>query len=690
MEQAQKGPALKTSAEQSGKGVMTSDILNIVMDMLNLFVCMVLSEFLLSNVAFGGALYLMGQVWIVYQRLFSRLSPGKLHAGYKVQGIALFVIAALFNVALIVVYPAVTSSHNFILLIIIVACFTAKHLISSWFALTSKLSDIKRIMALFGFNLLLSLAALPLIEKRLTQDELITSAALLVCHSLICALILTLAPFKPTHLPSKERNDSLMRVTSYRIYNKMTSNVFAAINVSLLSYVCYVRFQPQVTPMESFASICAWMMLISGIMLLCRIFLRREALTKYDKPSLFALGCVLWTAATIMAYNGMLPVGVISTLITNLLWGSGLGCMLSIVISMGSEVKQVLELTLNEEDAAAYQRNTRATIHLSTLITTMLMLMIFTISSFYMDGKIDVITAKLGVQDVIRTVMLLLPMGFVIAAFVYALMQPLDKEYAKKLKMYWEQAASGKQNVQLYDRLQFKLVRSTKRVEYRLLRILLRPFLPCRVVDADKVDTSEPAIFVCNHLEVYGPMITNLYIPYYVRPLIIASMLNKDLIATQLQPGIHKVFFFLPRKLRERLPAAVSGMMLKILDATEPIPVYREGRDVIKTIRMSVQALDDSDNLLIFPENTLAEGESGAYLTDGVSTFYTGFITIAEQYYKRTKRCAAFYPMYANKHKRTLTFGDKVTYDPSNGKAQEKQRVAGVLHDWMQKQGEIQ
>ena len=41
-----------------------------------------------------------------------------------------------------------------------------------------------------------------------------------------------------------------------------------------------------------------------------------------------------------------------------------------------------------------------------------------------------------------------------------------------------------------------------------------------------------------------------------------------------------------------------------VTNSLDPIPVYRGGiKDVLMTIRMSVDALKEEDNLLLFPEN---------------------------------------------------------------------------------------
>ena len=41
----------------------------------------------------------------------------------------------------------------------------------------------------------------------------------------------------------------------------------------------------------------------------------------------------------------------------------------------------------------------------------------------------------------------------------------------------------------------------------------------CKVKNADIVNLKNgPVVFVCNHLEILGPMLTVLYMPFYFAP----------------------------------------------------------------------------------------------------------------------------------------------------------------------------
>lgn len=651
---------------------------------------MVLSEYLLKNIVFGGALYLMGQVWVVFARLYGKHAYNFLPIKFKAPGLVLFIAATLLNTALLIIYPTIAYKPGFLLLTIIIGISIIRQILTSILINHLKAKIIRRALLLLIIHSSFSAIVLLLLYPVFTSDEFSVITALIsVCAflSVLVQLIISLIPI-PKTVPVPD--ESMLNVSSYRIYNKMTGHVFMAVNISILSYICYIRFQPFTSAVQGFLYMCLWILLMGGTIAICYALLnRKDLIKKYDKPSVFALGAVLWSISTIITTWNLLPINLTSILFTNALWCIGLACMLSIIVSLGSDMKKVLEFSMGKMNELAYRRNTEVVTEWSWMLSSLLMVIMFTVAGFIMDGKLDMIYAQLGISKFMHTVMLWLPMISVLSALIYALMQPLDKNYAKKLKLYNEEVKNGKPNKLLYERLQIKLVKGTKRAGYRLLRIFLRPFLHCRVLNKQFVNLSEgPVIFVCNHLEVYGPMITNLYMPFYFRPWVISKMLNEDEIAAQLERGVARVLHLLPKRLISRLPNKIAPLMLKIMDSTDPIPVYRDsGRDIIKTIRLTVDAMEYEDNILIFPENPTQDDLNNQFPEHGVAEFYTGFCAIAEQYYKRTKKCTTFYPIYVDKKKHTLTFGTGIKYNPVNIRSEEKKRIINYLHDWMSIQG---
>ena len=132
--------------------------------------------------------------------------------------------------------------------------------------------------------------------------------------------------------------------------------------------------------------------------------------------------------------------------------------------------------------------------------------------------------------------------------------------------------------------------------------------------------------------------------------------------------------------------------MTWIVNSLDHVPVYRNStKDLIHTFKLSAEALEAEDNLLIFPENPNDPAqEKRGYLRDTVGAFFTGFTTVAQLYHKRMGKCPQFYPLYADKKRRTLTFGPPIRYDANNAPVDEQRRIAAYLRGEMLRMGGLE
>ena len=90
----------------------------------------------------------------------------------------------------------------------------------------------------------------------------------------------------------------------------------------------------------------------------------------------------------------------------------------------------------------------------------------------------------------------------------------------------------------------------------------------------------------------------------------------------------------------------------------------------MKTFRMTLEAMDAGDNILIFPENT-----DKKYPREGIGDLSPGFLILADLYWKRRNKRLRMLPMYADKKHRTITFGEIIEYNPDNDAKEEQDRI---------------
>ncbi|MDL2317618.1 hypothetical protein LJC74_00800 [Eubacteriales bacterium OttesenSCG-928-A19] len=660
-----------------------------MLDLVGLFTAMYLSELLVQNIVFGGTVYIVGEVWVIYARLYNAHSIQLLPANVRNKGLLILIVAALLTAANLVFFPFTMSRRLCLVVSLLVAGFILQQMVTDTVAERITDKGLKGVLLLLlahaGF-LALYLAAYHLLRllfgfatpqgiELVYAMTMVISVGLAICQHMDTPHMLDDGGEGQMNAVDA---DKLMEVHSYRIYNNMTVNALFAINLSVTAFICYMRFFPHLDFLTGAFWLCAWLVYIALVTGLFLVLLWRRYLPKYDRPAIVLAGLVLWTLATIFSLRDTFGDGLVSSLIITAMLGASYACMLSIILIQSYEIKTVIEIGVGHVDQGSYARNTRAMIDWSALLSYLLMLLLLTIASFVMDGRFQEVEAVLGLQEIMRVIMLVLPMIFVMVAMVFSLLQPLDRQYAEKLMKYTQQLNGGKRNKPMEERLKKILVANYPRlIAVTILKPILRPFFPCKVRGQEHVDLSDgPVVFVCNHLELYGPMVAVLHSPFYFRPWIIQSMLDRDIIADQMRGGAAKVFGFLPEKARDRLVHAVSPVVLWIMRSTDPIPVFRGTvRGVIQTIHLSVEAMDYDDNILIFPEID--------YQEQGVGAFFTGFVQVAKSYHKQTGKCTSFYPMYIDKARRTMRYGEGVRYDPTAPTGEEKERIVNTLQSTM-------
>lgn len=661
---------------------LADSIVTKLFDAFHLYICMCLSGELVGNVLLGGALCLAGQVLVVYARLFARENRALLPHSMQARSIGIFIASVALLALLLFLYPALAESAHFPRLITAVLILIIRQ--GSTTVAAMHLSGLRRALLLALIHAALSAGALLLVDPYIAPGPMgdISTMVIATGVGLLARQIVSTQP-GTQYQASRSDADRLQQVSAYRIYNRMVSSSIVALNLALITYICTMDLGSGISMIDRFWNLVVWLVLVFGVTYIGLVFFRRRGLTRYDKPTVFVAGAIMLSIAITGTYNEWFTGW--GTLPGYFLWGVGLACILSIIVSMGADMQAVLELDMTEEELTGYRDNTLAVVDLSLTLSMLLVLVMLTLMAFLSEGAAAAYR-RLPLVRFMMDTMSSWPVIVIGGALIYALMQPLNSDYAKKLARFRAQQRKGEANPALETRLQFMLVKQTKRVLPSILRAVIRPLMPCRVHGKEHVDTEHgPVVFVCNHLEIYGPLITNLHLPFYFRSWIISSMLDRDVIYDQLEGGINVVFRWAPARMREWIRRLAARIIPHILQSLDPIPVYRGTmREVIKTIQLTVDAMECEDNILLFPENPGNEN----YKEIGVSQFYSGFVSIGAEYYKRTGLSTTFYPMYVDKQKRTLTIGEGIVYLPENGSRKEKARIVDALHTWMSGQGE--
>ena len=214
----------------------------------------------------------------------------------------------------------------------------------------------------------------------------------------------------------------------------------------------------------------------------------------------------------------------------------------------------------------------------------------------------------------------------------------------------------------------------------RFARALAKLVYFRRVYGAENIDRSRAAVFTCNHGRTSGPVTAVAFLPVRFRPWINACMLERGEATDTMMRTFRDRFRLLGPKLKRRLIWHISGFVCHFLNSFEPIPVYKGmPKESAGTVKLSVDALERGENLLIFPEKPRDRYDEHSF-----KEFHTGFAAIGKAYYERTGRRLDFYPCFSDRKTHSFRIGKPVTYNPSGDPRAEKLRISTELQDSME------
>ncbi len=202
-----------------------------------------------------------------------------------------------------------------------------------------------------------------------------------------------------------------------------------------------------------------------------------------------------------------------------------------------------------------------------------------------------------------------------------------------------------------------------------------------KVVTQSEIDNIEPAVYICNHSGILGPVVNVKYFNKPKRIWLTCAMIDKV-------SGPNYFFHDMmlgrgsknPKKTR-RLAKFVFKLIYPLIHNNKRfIIVNKSSRDIIKTFNESVDTLKSKQNIIIFPE---LHERYGKY----INTFYRGFVTLGKYYYNETGKKLKFYPMYVPNGIRTINIGDPIEYNPDNNKKDEANRICEYLQEQIEQIG---
>lgn len=183
-----------------------------------------------------------------------------------------------------------------------------------------------------------------------------------------------------------------------------------------------------------------------------------------------------------------------------------------------------------------------------------------------------------------------------------------------------------------------------------------------------------PAVYVSHHRNLFGPFVTLLWYPEFIRTWILHVFLDRKSCSRQYADYTFTKRFGLPRALANPAAFFLSFGITKLLKSGRVIPVFRSSRKIIRTFQESVEALKNGESIAIYPDIDYTDNAAG------VKGMYEGFLYLEKYFYKETGRHVQFVPLYASKTKRLLVTDMPVFFREGEDFRTEKEVVYEKLH----------
>lgn len=474
------------------------------------------------------------------------------------------------------------------------------------------------------------------------------------------------------------------------------ANAYA--NYETISGLILMAQQMTIVVMYTFPAITSEKMLISmALAMLCTLVCReatewimahREKKKASEPINLLLIGLFLWLYGLIL-FSRLLRSKAMTISDAYLCMGlctAGSTVCTTCLSHLESVMNEVACFATGEMKTTVYDRMRLMGSSMAVLAGQMLALAALTLLMFMGSQRPEAETLVPQFQPIMVIPALIL----VIVAVGATLRFPLSKRYMDKLRRFLHLKEAGGNNPALEKQLETVVI---KRHHYpigiRLVRALLRPFYRHKLQGTENIvqDDNNPIVFLCNHGEVYGPVVCIMYIPVPIRPWTISEMsIDPEEVSEYLYRYTIGPIRWLPEKVKRWITHIIGPVSVWAMEQVECVPVFRnKPSKLMQTFRLSVEAMEAGDNLLIFPENPNAIEDGKGYELGGLGPLFSGFAMLAQIYYNRTGKCCRFLPMYAHKKQRTMTFAPPITYDPNNDPMAERDRIVQYADSQMRR-----
>jgi len=672
---------LKQGTRSIEKSNIASNLGSIYAFMFSLMV----SGVLLGAPVIGGAIYICGRLGVSFWSAHVRKATALMTKKQWFFNMAVYFLLLIINLTLLFVYPYDVPARNVWTLFFILLFLTVSDAILKTTHLPDGVIPIRSLPKSFLISQILLAAAGTVVLMLYFPVYFYMPGSYLIAFTLQFYERFSRRKQSATDDPSQLLNarSAFMKGNVYRLYETTCILITMAGYISTILVYCSLALTTEQLMISMAIAFVANLLFAEAAEYMIRLRSHKKVLSP-DVMIIYAL--VMWLAGLMLYCRNIL---LVSRDITYVYFGMGL-CSAGISVSakclgeMDRIVRQAVRLNA-EAEAAKYTDLSffrDETVEAVSEMAALLILTLFTAfhRGIFRDGQVFITRLQ---------PYLLLPASLlIIAALLTMLRYPVSNFYAGKLTRLLGLIASGGSNEALSEQVESIFVRQRKRpLGTNILKVLFRPFCRHKLVGWENVkeDLENPIVFLCNHASVYGPLTAVVNLPIPVRPWVISNIVtSKEEFYDYFMENTLGPSKVIPERLKPCLCRLLGRLSVWCMTQLDSIPVYRlKPSQLRQTFRLSSDALQSGDNLLIFPEDP-AKAEDGCYPLEGVGSLYEGFTLLATVYHRRTGKRCRFIPMFAHKETKSIYFGHEILFDPEANDSEERARICREAEEQLQ------
>ena len=637
--------------------------------------CMILSNMLTDMPVFGGVLYLCGEAVVIFSGTITK-NRKFLPAYVKRWMILLLVVLLVIGLILAGLFPAdIQSEKLWILYAAVALCLCAEANTDRLSRFLNENESLSSRAKLFSFSLQVlimgGMSAIIFYHFGWENGWAPAAGFLLLVLSRVYVMNRFRGTFDFADLNAGELGETDFRnAHAYHTVEWFSLLLVMAVELTVTSiYALLATNRNELLPAMAVAVVCTVLSAEAGYLLLRRT----EKNGLKDPTWLICSGLILWLAGIVLCIQ-MLIAGKIEYIRVYIYL---VICTVGGSLSMTGlgRIEELMPEAMNasgEEIPKGYWKLRVTNWNLARLLGDTLSLIALGIFCIVNRKGLPETAEQLAsrFQPVMAIPVFLVVIGALISAFRF----PLSRRYIEKIRQLMKLQEAGRENEALQKQVA-KVISEPYRQPYlsRFLMILCKLHFRCKVYNTDHIvsDDENPLVFLCNHGEFYGPMACKMYIPVPIRAWAVSSMMHDKKSVTQYIYDNTTSRQNMPEFEKRMLARMAAWLSVNVMSQLECIPVYRDSPAKLReTFRLTMEAMEAGDNVLIFPENP-----ENKYPSEGIGELSPGFVMLADIYWKRKKKRLRMLPMYADKKRRRVTFGSIIEYNPESNLKDETERI---------------